>query len=122
MGIFRNFISWFSPVESKERQEELWNQTLLKSKRTEETARMKFIPPEEQYIIKVNGKYYVFGSKSEMPDDLRKSVENVENSDSAISIYTIIRNGTRETIADADKLPPEVRLMIEKKGQLDLER
>lgn len=116
MGIFRNMLSWFSS-EAKEEDKSQWNHQLLKSDRVDETSRVKFLPPEEQYIIKLDGKYYVFGSKDEMPDDLRKGVELIENSDSGLSTYTVIRKGVRETFSDLNELPPKLRKILENNNE-----
>jgi hypothetical protein len=116
MSIFRNVISWFSLANVKATEDtSQWDQELLKSDKIDETSRVKFLPPEQQYIIKIDGKYYVFGSKKEMPEDLRKGVELVENSDAVLSTYTVIRKGVRETFADLSDLPPKIRELFDEK-------
>lgn len=78
-----------------------------------ETMVFSFTPPKEQYIIKNGSEYYVYSSKSEMPEHIRSGVEKMESSGEATSSIRLIVDGERSEFSDIEEIPEDIRKAIE---------
>lgn len=79
----------------------------------ESTMPIVVVPPRQQYIIKSDGEYSVYLSKSEMTPELREQIERIENLDKLSSSYTVIVNGKRQVYGRFEDIPTEIRTAIE---------
>lgn len=78
-----------------------------------ETMVFRFTPPKERYIIKSGSEYYVYSSKSEMPEHIRSGVEKMEKSREATSSIMLVVDGERSDFADIDDIPEDIRKAME---------
>lgn len=78
-----------------------------------ETMVFRFTPPKERYIIKSGSEYFVYSSKSEMPEHIRSGVEKMETSREATSSIMLIVDGERSDFADIDDIPEDIRKAME---------
>jgi len=71
--------------------------------------------PKEHYIIKHNGEYLIFDSKEEMPEELRKGIDEIESLNSISSVYNVIVDGQRRRYSSYAEIPEDIRKVVEKK-------
>lgn len=79
---------------------------------TDNTLRIQFKPPKQQYIVKIDGEYFCFDSKREMPDHLRIEVEQIENAADTSGSYTVITAGERKSYQHFEEMPEEVQRVV----------
>lgn len=71
-------------------------------------------PPPQHYIIKTEGKYLIYDSLQEMPQELRGQIEGLENIDEVKNIYTVVFEGKRTVYTHFNDIPLDVREAIAK--------
>ncbi|MFA6566666.1 MAG: hypothetical protein WCS96_00495 [Victivallales bacterium] len=69
-------------------------------------------PPPQHYIIKTEGKYLIYDSLREMPQELRAQIESLENTDEVKNIYTVVFEGKRTVYTHFNDIPLDVREAI----------
>ncbi len=80
----------------------------------QKTMIIRVKPPKQQYIIKVEGKYLLYNSKSDMPPELRKNLDKFESDSGAKSTYTVVIDGKSHTYHSLDEMPEEIRETVQK--------
>ncbi|OGV39027.1 MAG: hypothetical protein A2X48_17850 [Lentisphaerae bacterium GWF2_49_21] len=73
--------------------------------------------PRQHYIIKSEGKYFIYDSLNEMDEELRKQIESSEKIDEMKSIYTVFVDGKRTIYTHFNDIPDGIREAITKKKQ-----
>lgn len=71
-------------------------------------------PPPQHYIIKTEGKYLIYDSLHEMPQELRSQIGGLEDIDEVKNIYTVVFEGKRTVYTHFNDIPPDVREAITK--------
>ena len=74
-------------------------------------------PPPQHYIIKNEGKYFIYDSLDEMNDDLRNQIESYEKIDEMQSKYTVFVDGKRTVYTHFNDIPSDIREAIMRKKQ-----
>jgi len=77
-----------------------------------QTIPIAVTPPPQHYIIKNEGKYLIYDSLHEMPQELRSQIENLENNDEVKNIYTVVYEGKRNVYSHFNDIPKDVREAI----------
>jgi len=72
-------------------------------------------PLPQHYIIKSEGKYFIYDSLDEMDDDLRNQIESYEKIDEMQSKYTVFIDGKRTIYTHFNDIPNDIREAIMKK-------
>jgi len=87
------------------------------SSKISHTIPIAVTPPPQHYIIKTDGKYLIYDSLHEMPQDLRSQIEGLENIDEVKNIYTVVFEGKRTVYTHFNDIPLDVREAITKFGE-----
>ncbi len=72
--------------------------------------------PSQQYVIKHNDEYLVFSSLEDMPADLRKEIEHLDDIPDFTHTYSVIIDGQRQTYTSLEEIPEEIREAIKGKN------
>ena len=84
------------------------------SSKISHTIPIAVTPPPQHYIIKTDGKYLIYDSLREMPQELRNQIESLENIDEVKNIYTVVYEGKRTVYTHFNDIPLDVREAITK--------
>ena len=82
--------------------------------RISHTIPIAVTPPPQHYIIKTEGKYLIYDSIQEMPQELRSQVASLENVDELKNTYTVVYEGKRTVYTHFNDIPQDVREAITK--------
>jgi hypothetical protein len=88
-----------------------------KSSKNVHTLPIAVTPLAQHYIIKSEGKYFIYDSLNEMDDDLRNQIESYEKIDEMQSKYTVFIDGKRTIYTHFNDIPSDIREAIMRKKQ-----
>jgi len=78
----------------------------------EKTLEIKFNPPPQQYIVKINGEYSVFKSIDDMPSKIRNSITQLDTMSNVSSSYAIFVDGKRKDFSSFDDMPDDIKRAV----------
>jgi len=88
-----------------------------KSSKNAHTLPIAVTPLPQHYIIKSEGKYFIYDSLNEMDEDLRNQIESYEKIDEMQSKYTVFIDGKRTIYTHFNDIPNDIREAIMRKKQ-----
>lgn len=79
----------------------------------QETIKVPIMKPKQRYVLKIDGEYRVYSRKEDMPEQIRKEVDEMEFiADNASTNYTVYVDGKRINYKNLDDVPPEIKKVI----------
>ena len=75
------------------------------------TIPIKVSVPTQQIIIKSDDEYLVFKSKDDIPPELMKELEHLDDL-GTVDSYSVIVDGQRQIYSSYDDIPEEIRKVI----------
>ncbi|OGV53473.1 MAG: hypothetical protein A2X45_24375 [Lentisphaerae bacterium GWF2_50_93] len=88
-----------------------------KGSRNVHTLPIAVTPPPQHYIIKSEGKYFIYDSLKDMDEGLRSQIESYEKIDEMQSKYTVFIDGKRTIYTHFNDIPTDIREAIMRKKQ-----
>ena len=77
---------------------------------TQDTIRVPIMKQKQRYVVKTEGQYRVYSRKEDMPEEIRKEVDEMEYiADNASTCYTVYVDGKRMNYKSLDDVPSEIR-------------
>ncbi|MFZ2653699.1 MAG: hypothetical protein WAX69_02170 [Victivallales bacterium] len=86
-----------------------------KNSKNVHTLPIAVTPIPQHYIIKSEGKYFIYDSVNEMDDELRNQIESYEKIDEMQSKYTVFIDGKRTIYTHFNDIPSDIREAIMRK-------
>lgn len=117
MGILNKiFSSMFEDKDEKQTEEPDLSQVKFIEEDDDgviqKTMHIDVETPDQQYIVKMDGQYYVYDNKEDMPPELLEQVSQVEHADKTTKSYTVIVDGEQKHFDSVDEMPEDVREAI----------
>ncbi len=82
---------------------------------TQDTIKVPIMKPKQRYVLKIDGQYRIYSRKEDMPEEIRKEVDEMEYiADNASTYYTVYVEGKRVNYRSLEEVPPEIRNAIMK--------